>query len=65
MAYLNGTQRNEFESIIASSGADGLRALAGDGDGPSLDFLRPGKPTGNAFIESFNGKFRAAYLNAD
>ncbi|GAB1584067.1 hypothetical protein PPNSA23_40100 [Phyllobacterium phragmitis] len=22
-----------------------------------LDFSRPGMPTGNAFIESFNGKF--------
>ena len=25
--------------------------------------MRPGKPTGNAFIESFNGKFRAECLN--
>ena len=24
-----------------------------------LDFSRPGKPTDNSFIESFNGKFRA------
>ncbi len=29
-----------------------------------LDFSRPGKPTDNAFIESFNGKFRAERLNA-
>jgi putative transposase len=29
----------------------------------SLDFSRPGKPTDNAFIESFNGKFRAECLN--
>ncbi len=28
-----------------------------------LDFSRPGKPTDNAFIESFNGKFRTEYLN--
>ena len=27
--------------------------------GVTLDFSRPGKPTYNAFIESFNGKFRA------
>jgi transposase InsO family protein len=26
--------------------------------GVTLDFSRPGKPTDNAFIESFNGKFR-------
>jgi putative transposase len=29
-----------------------------------LDFSRSGKPTDNSFIESFNGKFRAEYLNA-
>jgi putative transposase len=28
-----------------------------------LDFSRPGKPTGNAFIESFNGKLRQECLN--
>ena len=28
--------------------------------GDTLDFSRPGKPTDNAFIESFNGKFRAS-----
>jgi putative transposase len=28
-----------------------------------LDFSRPGKPTDNAFIESFNGKFREECLN--
>ena len=26
--------------------------------GVALDFSRPGKPTDNAFAESFNGKFR-------
>ena len=30
----------------------------------TLDFSRPGKPTDNAFIESFNGKFRSECLNA-
>ena len=28
-----------------------------------LDFSRLGKPTDNAFIESFNGKFRAECLS--
>lgn len=28
-----------------------------------LNFIEPGKPTQNAFVESFNGKFRAACLN--
>lgn len=31
--------------------------------GITLDFSRPGKPTDNAFIESFNGKFRNECLN--
>jgi putative transposase len=29
----------------------------------TLDFSRPGNPTDNAFIESFNGSFRDACLN--
>jgi putative transposase len=32
--------------------------------GVTLDFSRPGKPTGNALIEAFNGRFRAECLNA-
>jgi transposase InsO family protein len=32
--------------------------------GVMLDFSRPGKPTDNAFIESFNGKLRAECQNA-
>lgn len=31
--------------------------------GIKLDFIRPGKPNDNAFIESFNGKFRIECLN--
>ena len=30
----------------------------------TLDFSRPGKPTDNSYIESFNGKFRGECLNA-
>ena len=32
--------------------------------GVTLDFSRPGKPTDNPFIESFNGSFRDECLNA-
>lgn len=33
-------------------------------NGVKLDFSRPGKPTDNCFVESFNGKFREECLNA-
>jgi putative transposase len=32
-------------------------------NGVALDFSRPGKPTDNAFVESFNGRFRDECLN--
>src|SRR5690606_15918616 len=34
-------------------------------NGIALDFIRPGKPVENGFIESFNGKLRDECLNAD
>jgi len=34
-------------------------------NGVTLDFSRPGKPTGNAFVESFNGRLRDECLNAN
>jgi putative transposase len=33
--------------------------------GVALDFIRPGKPVENSFIESFNGKLRDECLNAN
>jgi putative transposase len=33
--------------------------------GVKLDFIRPGKPVENAFIESFNGRLRDELLNAE
>ena len=33
------------------------------GNGVTLDFSRPGKPTDNAFVESFNGKIRAECID--
>ena len=32
--------------------------------GITLDFFWPGKPTDNAYIAAFNGRFRAECLNA-
>ena len=34
-------------------------------NGVTLDFSRPGKPTDNPFIESFNGSFRDECLNVN
>ena len=31
--------------------------------GVTLDFSRPGKPTDNAYVEVFNGRFRTECLN--
>jgi putative transposase len=32
--------------------------------GVTLDFIRPGKPTENGFMEAFNGKLRDECLNS-
>lgn len=32
-------------------------------NGVRLNFIKPGKPVQNAFVESFNGKFRNECLN--
>ena len=34
-------------------------------NGVQLDFIRPGKPVENAFIESFNGRLRDECLNSE
>ena len=39
------------------------RSKTGPIAGVQLDFIRPGKPIENAFIESFNGRLRDECLN--
>ena len=39
-------------------------AAQGYDNGVTLEFSRPGKPTDNAFVESFNGRLRDECLNA-
>lgn len=55
------TVRVDRGSEFASRDLD-LWAHAND---VTLDFSRPGKPTDNALIEAFNGRFRAECLNAN
>jgi putative transposase len=45
----------EFEGQILDSWAYKM--------GVTLNFIRPGKPVDNAYIESFNGRFRDECLN--
>ena len=45
----------EFTSRVFDAWAYGRRV--------QLDFITPGKPTENGFIESFNGKFRDECLS--
>ena len=54
------------ETVILDNGPEfsgtALDAWAGQ-HGVTLHFIQPGKPVQNAFIESFNGKFRDECLN--
>ena len=43
--------------------ADGLMDFWAYTNKVKIDFSRPGKPTDNAFVESFNGRFREECLN--
>jgi len=48
---------------FGSRSQDATSALPTE-NGVTLDFSRPGKPTDNAFVESFNGRRRDERLNA-
>ncbi|MEO1333140.1 MAG: IS3 family transposase [Myxococcota bacterium] len=58
--------RGKPKSIVIDNGPEFTsRALDNwaYNNGVELDFIRPGTPSDNAFIESFNGKFRDECLN--
>ena len=61
-------ERGTSESITADNGSE----FAGKAMdvwsyryGVNLEFIRPGKPTDNGYIESFNGRLRDECLNVD
>lgn len=61
-------QRGAPHSIRVDNGpefAGKVLDLLAYSHGVSLDFSRPGKPTDNAYVESFNGRFREECLNAN
>jgi putative transposase len=60
------TQRGLPTSIVMDNGPE-FTSKALDtwahAAGVKLHFIRPGKPTENAYVESFNGRFREECLN--
>lgn len=69
-ASLDGVvrQRQVPKSITVDNGSEfasrAMEAWAYQHDS-QLDFIRPGKPVGNGFIESFNGRLRDECLNVE
>jgi putative transposase len=59
-------RRGKPQSVVMDNGPEftsrALDAWAYE-HGIQLDFIRPGKPIENCFVESFNGKFRDECLN--
>jgi putative transposase len=62
------SERGLPEAIVLDNGPEfRRRALAAWSEerGVRLEFIQPGKPTQNAYIESFNGRLRDECLNAN
>jgi hypothetical protein len=53
---------NRSETFFLKTGADAKALCQAIGH---LDFIRPGKPVENGYIESFNGKLRDECLNVE
>ena len=63
--FLNSLKRQP-KTIVVDNGAEftsKAMQVWSQNTGVKLHFIQPGKPTQNAFIESFNGKFRDGCLN--
>ena len=62
---LRGHQVRESRIVLINSPEFTSKAMFfwSKHSGVKLHFIQPGKPTQNAFIESFNGKFREYCLN--
>ena len=61
-----GLERNLPVSIVCDNGTEMTSKAMffwSRETGVKLNFIQPGKPTQNAFVESFNGKFRDGCLN--
>lgn len=59
-------KRGKPRAIICDNGTEFTGKAMDEwahGNNIDLQFIQPGKPIQNAFIESFNGKFRASCLN--
>jgi putative transposase len=62
------SERGLPEAIVLDNGPEFLgRALAAwsEESGVRLEFIQPGKPVQNAYVESFNGRLRDECLNAN
>ncbi len=57
------TSHQQFRESIRCRGTN-RKDLWAYQNGVRIDFSRPGKPTDNAFVESFNGTLREECLNA-
>ncbi len=56
---MSGGGHAPHDDALSQPGARSIAAAATD----PLEFSRPGKPTDNAFVESFNGHFREECLD--
>jgi putative transposase len=66
---LDRAAKGNFPEVITADNGTEFTSKALDAwafeRGVKLDFIRPGKPTENGFVESFQGRFRDECLNTE